>query len=175
MLQLLISCAKQTEKIPHIIVDGGSTDGTRELVGKCATVQFVEYPGSTLFQAFNKALECVGDGWVFFAGADDRFHDESTFDAVVKAVTSAEERGVYCLHGKIKHLGANEWTHSNRIESWVIHRSVFTKLGLFDTKNTYFADVAFQKLLLEQSIPTDQIDLKLAVVAPGGHSAGRRP
>lgn len=57
-----------------ILVDGGSTDRSAELLGAypdlCATV-FNE-PGSGIFAAMNAGLERARGEWIYFMGCDDR-------------------------------------------------------------------------------------------------------
>jgi len=63
--------------VEHICVDGGSTDGTRELIDRCAArsghiVRLYE-PDSGIFDAMNKGLRRASGEYVLFLNADDFF------------------------------------------------------------------------------------------------------
>ena len=76
--QCIDSVAQQT--YPHkelIIIDGGSKDGTVELLE--ANTQKIRYwisePDRGIYHAWNKALRKASGEWVCFLGADDHFWD----------------------------------------------------------------------------------------------------
>lgn len=60
-------------KIQHIIFDGGSTDGTVDILKKYdSRIHFWKSePDSGIFNAMNKALNHAKGDWIFFLGADD--------------------------------------------------------------------------------------------------------
>jgi len=77
--QCINSVALQT--YPHkelIIIDGGSTDGTAELLK--TNQQLITYwssePDQGIYHAWNKALPRARGEWICFLGADDHFWDE---------------------------------------------------------------------------------------------------
>ncbi|MCS7086098.1 MAG: glycosyltransferase, partial [Bacteroidia bacterium] len=54
----LRSVAEQTyPHIEHVVVDGGSTDGTQDLVGRAGIKNFVSEPDGGIYHAMNKGLE----------------------------------------------------------------------------------------------------------------------
>src|ERR1700732_3837604 len=59
--------------IEHIIVDGGSTDGTVEVLrhygGQIAT--WISEPDAGVYDAWNKGLKLASGHWIAFLGADD--------------------------------------------------------------------------------------------------------
>ena len=77
--QCINSIALQT--YPHkelIIIDGGSTDGTVELLktSQQKITYWVSEPDRGIYQAWNKALPRARGEWICFLGADDHFWDE---------------------------------------------------------------------------------------------------
>ena len=77
--QCINSVALQTYQHKElIIIDGGSTDGTVELLK--ASQQKITYwssgPDQGIYQAWNKALPRARGEWICFLGADDHFWDE---------------------------------------------------------------------------------------------------
>ena len=61
--------------IEHIVIDGGSTDGTvdvlREYDNRIAL--WISEPDGGVFDAWNKALDLAHGEWIAFVGADDTF------------------------------------------------------------------------------------------------------
>jgi glycosyltransferase involved in cell wall biosynthesis len=61
--------------IEHVCVDGGSNDGTREIIdrwaGKSAGIRRIYEPDSGLFDAMNKGLRAARGEYVLFLNADD--------------------------------------------------------------------------------------------------------
>ena len=62
-----------------IIIDGGSTDGTVELLQ--ANDQSISYwvsePDAGIYNAWNKGLKQANGEWICFLGADDYFYQVS--------------------------------------------------------------------------------------------------
>ena len=77
----------------HVLVDGGSTDGTREIIERWATrsgvVQRVFEPDTGIYDAMNKGLRASRGEYVLFLNADDYLLSPS----VLKAAMSGVERG----------------------------------------------------------------------------------
>jgi len=71
-----------------IIIDGGSTDGTVNLLEK--NVHWIKYwesrPDKGVYDAWNKALDHVSGDWVYFLGADDRFASKDTLQTLVELI-----------------------------------------------------------------------------------------
>src|SRR5262245_9190971 len=62
-----------------IVVDGGSTDGTREWLESERTrlATLVSEPDGGVYDAMNKAIARARGDWVYFLGADDRLTGDS--------------------------------------------------------------------------------------------------
>lgn len=74
--QCLASVAAQRNvELEHLIIDGGSTDGTLELIRKSektsSTRLICSEPDSGLYDAWNKALNHISGDWILFLGSDD--------------------------------------------------------------------------------------------------------
>ncbi len=71
----LRSVARQTGvEVEHVVVDGGSTDGTLEIVGKFPHVaKLVSGPDKGIYDAMNKGLALATGDAVGFLNADDFF------------------------------------------------------------------------------------------------------
>jgi len=98
--QCINSVALQT--YPHkelIIIDGGSTDGTAELLK--TNQQLITYwssePDQGIYHAWNKALPRARGEWICFLGADDHFWDEHVLTKMAEELAKlpAEIRVAY--------------------------------------------------------------------------------
>ena len=84
--------------VQHVIVDGGSTDGTLELLaewradGRC--VCFSE-SDSGVYQAFNKGLRLAGGSCIGFLNAGDVYQDKNVLSDVVAAFRDANVDLIY--------------------------------------------------------------------------------
>src|SRR5689334_4267203 len=60
-------------EIEHVVVDGGSTDGTTELLASAAGVRFVSEPDRWLSDAMNKGVAMATGEWIGWLNADDYY------------------------------------------------------------------------------------------------------
>lgn len=93
--QCVDSVARQEGvRIEHIIVDGGSTDGTREMILALArgrdNVLWISEPDKGIYDAMNKGLGLAKGRYVTFLNADDYYHDLNGLKDSVVALDSAK-------------------------------------------------------------------------------------
>lgn len=69
---------QQYPKIEIIVIDGGSTDGTVEILrsNKNKLAHSSSEQDNGIYYAMNKGLEHISGDWVYFLGADDELFDE---------------------------------------------------------------------------------------------------
>ncbi len=100
------ACLKSIQKqlyknIEIIIIDGGSTDNTMQIV--VAYKDMIKYCESKkdkgIYHAWNKALQHVTGEWVCFLGSDDEF---SYTDAISDMVRLSQESGCNFISGKME-------------------------------------------------------------------------
>lgn len=74
-----------------IVADGGSNDGTLEVIRANAAdiTHWQSEPDKGVYDAWNKALVHARGEWVCFLGADDRFHDSDTLEVMALALSRA--------------------------------------------------------------------------------------
>lgn len=75
------------KKIQLIVVDGGSTDGTLEVIKKYASsidLWLSEIDGG-IYDAMNKGVDRANGEWLIFMNAGDEFQNESALSAAVEA------------------------------------------------------------------------------------------
>lgn len=92
-----------------LVVDGASSDGTRELVERNAREGKVDWwvsePDRGVYQAWNKAIRRSRGRWICFLGCDDVFHDPGSLRALVEGGNVAGSRA-RVVYGRIDRVTA---------------------------------------------------------------------
>lgn len=87
-----------------VVVDGASTDGTRELLERNAREgkvdDFISEPDRGIYEAWNKAIRRSRGRWISFLGCDDVYHDAASLRALVQAGDAAGGRS-RVVYGRI--------------------------------------------------------------------------
>ena len=79
LLETIESVAAQTyQNREYIVIDGGSTDGTRELLTKYNNVidGWVSEPDEGIYHAMNKGAQRATGEWVMFLNSGDLFFND---------------------------------------------------------------------------------------------------
>jgi len=103
--------AQQYEHVEHVIVDGGSTDGTLDIVktfnGRIK--KFISEPDRGIYDAMNKGVHLAQGDLIAFLNADDVYASPTVISEVVAAMHADHTDGVY---GDLIYLGRR---NTNRI------------------------------------------------------------
>jgi glycosyltransferase involved in cell wall biosynthesis len=148
--------------IEHIIMDGGSTDGTLELLGPYKHLRVISQPDDGLYDAINKGV-LFGHGEILgFLNTDD-YYSPNIFGLVaqtfrenpnIKAITGdaiifrdlpSGRRTIIerFSHHQTSGLLAEVTLGTPMINAWFFQKSVFEELGGFDTRYSISADRDF--------------------------------
>ncbi|MFC7300108.1 glycosyltransferase family 2 protein [Herminiimonas aquatilis] len=151
--QCIDSVAHQTyENIELIIIDGGSQDGTVDLLKKNSEQisYWVSEPDRGIYNAWNKALAQATGDWICFLGADDYLWNADVMFKFAHSLNSVQP-SMYVAYGQVMLLndgGRNmyavgePWENINERfyqvmcipHQGVFHRhALFEKVGDFDT------------------------------------------
>lgn len=125
-----------------IIMDGGSTDGTVDLLRKNASIiaYWESAPDRGIYHAWNKALMHATGEWIYFLGADDVLHDRLVLERFATMVIKLEKvplvaygRIEYCNGFKRTVMGDDWPAISGRMkcEMRIQHQGVFHHQTLF--------------------------------------------
>ena len=101
----ILSVINQTyQNIEYIIIDGGSTDGTVDVIRKYADkiAYWVSEPDKGIYDAMNKGIKVATGGWINFMNAGDRFHSAEVVSSLFSTKTISENPDV--IYGYQIHL-----------------------------------------------------------------------
>lgn len=176
-----------------IVVDGASTDGTRDLLKANARAgkltDYISEPDSGLYEAWNKGIRRSRGEWICFLGCDDAFHDASALRHLLEAARTgrSEARIVYGLVNRVTESGViaetwgSSWTSARAacFAGFMIphpgslhHRSIFEERGFFDESYRVAGDF---ELFLRELLVRDPVFLDRVVVDMSFGGMSSRP
>ncbi|MEX0864432.1 MAG: glycosyltransferase family 2 protein [Acidimicrobiia bacterium] len=130
----------------HIVIDGGSTDGTRPwLEREGPALRWVSEPDSGIAEALNKGIDLALGEWVLVLNADDTFAgSESLSFAQTSLETSAD---VVCFDvlftARDRRRRLKSHAFSSRINFKPFpHQGAFTRRSLFDRYGKFDTDLS---------------------------------
>ncbi len=177
------------QHIEYILVDGGSTDGTKDIIRfyenkiNC----YISEPDQGIYDAMNKGIKLASGDIVGILNADDLFYDHSILEKIVKEFNDADIDAVY---GDVQffHLEKQNkivrYYSSKRFKPYKFkygimpaHPSFYAKRELFDKFGFYKIDyqiAADFELLLrfiyKNNIKCRYLEQAFVSMRPGGIS-----
>jgi len=144
--------AQSHDEVEHVVIDGGSTDGTLELCRKFngRIDYFNSEPDDGLYDAFNKGVQAATGDLIGFLHADDLFADSDVLSDLIDCLEQHQANVVYAdlLYVDRSNPGRviRNWksgAFEDRRLTWgwmpphptvFVKRDHFMKVGLFDTR-----------------------------------------
>jgi len=166
-----------------IVIDGASTDGTREWLetqrARIATLR--SEPDRGVYDAMNKGVAAARGDWILFLGADDRLAHDSVLHAahaplqgspagVVAGEAAYDDGRIYRL-GETRGAVRRNFVHH---QAAFYRRSLFGQFGAFDEALSVMGDYDFNLRLVQGGVTFAPLALRVAECGRGGVSdAGR--
>jgi glycosyltransferase involved in cell wall biosynthesis len=150
--QTIRSVAGQNFKnFEYIVVDGGSTDGTINLLNKYADNidYWVSEPDKGIYDALNKGIDLARGDWLYFIGADDRLADDSVLQRFFLRPADSELMygNVYWGEGGDAVAGEffeEKFYFQNICQQAIFYnKKLFKRIGKFDLRYRLVADWVF--------------------------------
>jgi glycosyltransferase involved in cell wall biosynthesis len=155
----LRSVANQTYgNVEHIVVDGGSNDGTLDILnaGRDQIDVLLSEADQGIYDAFNKGIALATGDVVGFLHADDVFADPEVLSRIADAIAIESVGSVYGdlvyvqdsdMSRVIRHWSAGNFSKSKLAWGWMpphptfyVRRSLYSELGSFDLRYRIAAD-----------------------------------
>jgi len=141
------SVAAQTYPlVEHVIIDGGSTDGTLQIIERCqdGIGYFISEPDRGIYDAMNKGIEAATGDVLFFLNADDRLCDDQVVEDAMSVFESAPDLEVvygnllWDLSGKlVRKTQPSTVTRASLAAATVLHQTVFARKGVFEATDGF--------------------------------------
>jgi len=151
------------ENIEYIIIDGGSTDGTVDIIKKHEhrLHYWVSEKDSGIYQAWNKGLAAATGEWIAFLGSDDIIWNSQVLENAVDDIALSLKNNIRYIYGKINLLSdsariisiwGEPWENSkkNILQYMTVthccafhHRSLFDEYGTFNENFRIIGDYEF--------------------------------
>ena len=178
------------EKIELIIIDGGSTDGTVEILQSCTKniAHWVTEPDTGIYSAWNKGLDHATGDWICFLGADDYFWGPNVLEIMARSLArvTSDIRVVYAkvalvsVTGNVLSEVGFPWETSGKLVKEIMsiphpglmhHRTLFEKHGRFDESFRIAGDYELLLRELRSGAAVFVSDLIVAGMQYGGVSS----
>lgn len=128
------SVLKQTyENIEYIIIDGGSTDGTINIIKKYSNrlAYWISEPDKGIYDAMNKGIRVSSGDYINFMNSGDKFCNQECIANVIDEINVSKEV-IYGDSFHIMHGNNKKYIKANKIDVITkrypfCHQSTFTK------------------------------------------------
>ncbi len=182
----LASVERQTERgFEHVVVDGGSTDGTRELLEQhsgWSWLRWASEPDDGIYDALNKGLRQATGRYVIFLNAGDTFCADDVLEKVAEQL-GPDDDVVYgdAMVVKVTPAGTLAWRMagdhlSPDVRNNVCHQATFFRRELhvqepYDTRFRILGDKDLLMRLRRRQARFRRIDLCVCNYLVGGVSS----
>ena len=176
--------------IEHIVIDGGSTDGTRELLESkksCLGVLLSE-PDNGLYDAMNKGIALASGEIIGVLNSDDFFESEDVVASIVESLNRSPECDL--IFGDVVFVEPQDLTQvtryygASRFRPWKLrfgwmppHPATFVRKSAYERVGTYRLDMRiaadydmFVRWLLVAGLKWKYLDKVIVRMRAGGVS-----
>lgn len=171
----------------HIIIDGGSDDGTVDVLRACgnSVTQWISEPDRGIYDAMNKGIRLAEGDIIGLLNADDVYADERVLERVVAAF---REHDVEACYGDLVYVRATDLSRVVRYwrsrsyqpglfeRGWMpahptffVRRETYRRLGLYNLRLRFQADFELTaRFMAAHRITTHYIPEVLVRMRMGG-------
>lgn len=180
--------AQSNVDLEYIIIDGGSTDNTLEIVNKYKDkiAKIISEPDKGIYDAMNKGIRMATGEVVGIINSDDFYEHNTVLDEVANCFESSK---IDACYGNIKYVDRQDtekqvrfWKAGNyekkKLNSgWImphpaffVRKEVYDRFGLFNLDFRIAADYELMFRFLKNNIEIQYLDSTLVCMREGGFS-----
>ncbi|MBC7419024.1 MAG: glycosyltransferase [Pedobacter sp.] len=170
--------------IEYLVIDGGSTDGTMEIISKYkgAISRIISEPDGGIYFAMNKGLALATGDYVLFMNSGDEIYHMQTAELVFKSAKDADiyygETEMYNDDwqslGRRRHKVPEEFTwRSFKYGMNISHQAIYLRKAIiepFDVSYKYSADIDWILKAAKKAAKITRVDGYVAKYLVGGIS-----
>jgi len=175
--------------IEHIVVDGGSTDGTLEILAKYRNqiAKCISEPDNGIYDAMNKGIKLATGDIIGFLGSDDFYADENVIRQIEEVIRT---NNADCCYGDLEYVAKDnpgktirKWISQSYREglfekgwhpphpTFFVKKCIFDEYGAFDLRYDIGADYELMlRFLKKHGIKSYYIPSVLVKMRTGGKS-----
>ena len=171
--------AQTYENLEYVIVDGGSTDGTLDILKRYQNpkITWKSEPDKGIYDAMNKGIKMAKGEWIYFLGADDTFYN---LQVLADIFSDQNNEGYDLLYGNVyahalKRTYDGEFSRERILFQNISHQAIFYKkkihgiVGYYNDQYKTFADWNLNiECFFHPEIKIKYIDIIVANFAAGG-------
>jgi glycosyltransferase involved in cell wall biosynthesis len=175
------------ENLEYLILDGGSTDGTLEIIHRYENQldYWVSEPDAGIYDAMNKGLALARGELIALLNSDD-FYEPEAIQKIITAFTSDPDAGIYSGHTRIlqEDLGL-DYISTAHEDHWkgmgfshsamFVSRKVYEQIGTYNCRFALAADYDFLLRALEARHRSKLVDAVISNYRNTGTSASNLP
>ena len=156
------------KNIEYIIIDGGSTDGTLDIINKYKKRirKIISEKDHGIYDAMNKGIKLATGSIIGILNSDDIYFDNTIISNVINI---SKKKPIDCLYGDLIYISKTKpnkiirnWESSRFIKNsflkgfhpphptFFVKKELFTKYGLYDTNFKISADFELMLRFLEK-------------------------
>lgn len=149
------------DHVQHLVQDGDSSDNSISEIMKSnhENLEFISEPDLGIYDAFNKGINRASGDVIGFLHSDDFFPNTSVLSTIA---TAFQDQNIECVYGDLDYVSyhdpkktirrwrSEKFSSSQLKKGWMpphptlyLRRSVFDRIGLFDTNFEISADYDF--------------------------------
>ena len=185
----ILSIHKQSHRnIQHIVIDGGSTDGTIEyLKGDHGyPIYLVSEPDDGIYDAMNKGINLAEGEIIGFLNSDDIYASDNMLEKIVSTFDKSNTDSIYgdleyvdsSLKNTVRTWKSGEYHEGIMQNGWMpphpaffVRKSVYDAHGNFDNRYKISADYELMLRFLEKhKITTKYLPEVIVKMRTGGRS-----
>lgn len=158
--------------IEYIVIDGGSTDGTLDIV-KAHDQQidlWISEPDAGIFDGMNKGIGLAAGELINLLNSDDWFEPNAVSAAVAAHQSSDKPSIIYGPYTMVSQGGLLKLVRPH-LELWrrntichqslFVHRDIYDQIGLYDTSYKFAADYDFLLRAAQEDVQFASTDVPL--------------
>lgn len=133
--------AQSFRDVEHVVIDGGSTDGTTAWLEKQEGVRWLSEEDGGISEALNKGIELATGEWLLVLQADDTFVSERSLEeAVARLATNAEIVSFdvrFQMGENARRFHSRGMSFRTEFKTTIPHQGAFCRRSLFERVGSF--------------------------------------